>query len=182
MRRGGRHALLGATVACGLWFCPGTPVAAHEADEAVGERGCVERSFVSEEAIEAAMERASERLNGMPRGGGPEFFPVKSEPLRSGSPTTIRVRGLPAAVFAIGADEASLGWLAANAGRLRANHARLRANHARGLLVSAESEATLRRMRAFAARFGLSLDPMPGAALATAFGATSYPFVAEPSE
>ena len=167
--------MLGATVAFGLWFCPGTPVAAHEGDEAVGERGCVERSFVSEDAIEAAMERASERLNGMPRGDGPELYPVQPEPLRLGSPTTIRVRGLPGAVFAMGADEMSLTWLAANAGRLRANHAR-------GLLVAAESEATLRRMRAFAARFGLPVDPMPGAALATAFGATVYPFVAEPSK
>ena len=131
---------------------------------------CVEdadRPTISTSSVDAAIERASERLNEMALLDAPELFPVKPDPLRAEAPSRIRVRGLPRAVFAIGADEASLAWLAANA---------------QGLLVAADSEDALRRVRDFAARLGLAVDPMPGAALATAFGAASYPFVAEPSE
>lgn len=106
---------------------------------------------------------------------GPALFPVTPAPLRPGPPSAVRVRGLPHPVFAVGADRASLAWLAANA-------APLRAARAQGLLVAAASAQVLQRMRERAARLGLTLDPMPGAALATAFGATTYPFVAEPSE
>ncbi len=135
----------------------------------------IERPAISARNAGEAVERAAERLNGMARPDAPDLFPVTPDPLRPGVPSRIRVRGLPRPVFAIGADEASLAWLAANAERLRADSAQ-------GLLVAARSEAVLRRARAFAARHGLTLDPMPGAALATAFGAATYPFVAEPSE
>ena len=77
-------------------------------------------------------------------------------------------------LFAIGPDDASLAWLDANA-------AALRSRGAQGFLVRAESAATLHRIREHAARLGLALDPLPGAALAEAFGASSYPFVAEPA-
>ena len=173
MRADGHRGLaLRAALACGL--CAANPVAAHDAGEARAE-DCVERPAIRTEQADDALERARARLGGMAQPANLELFPIEPGPLRPGSAARIRVRGLPRPVFAIGADEASMAWLAENA-------AQLRADRAHGLLVAAESADTLRRMRAFAARLGLTLDPMPGAALASAFGATSYPFVAEPSE
>ena len=173
MRADGRRGLaLVAAIACGL--CAASPAAAHEAG-AARARDCAERPVIRAEQTDAALGRARARLGGMARPENLELFPIEPYPLLPGSPSRVRVRGLPRAVFAIGADEASVAWLAANADRLRAENAQ-------GLLVAAKSEDSLRRMRAFAARLGLTLDPMPGGALATAFGAVSYPFVAEPSK
>ena len=84
------------------------------------------------------------------------------------------MRGLGRTLFAIGPDDASLAWLDANA-------AALRQRGAQGFLVRANRAATLYRVRAHAARLGLTLDPLPGAALAEAFGASNYPVVAEPA-
>ena len=64
---------------------------------------------------------------------------------------------------------------------LASNAARLREGGAQGFLVSAPSQEAVARSRAFAARLGLELDPVSGAALADAYGARSYPFAAEPS-
>ena len=101
-------------------------------------------------------------------------FPVSAAPLRPGRAERVRVRGLGATLFAIGPDDASLAWLDANA-------AALRSRNAQGFLVRADTARTLHRVRRHAARLGLTLDPLPGAALAEAFGAASYPFVAEPA-
>ena len=84
------------------------------------------------------------------------------------------MRGLGRTIFAIGPDDASLAWLDANA-------AALRRRGAQGFLVRADNAQILHRLRERAARLGLTLDPLPGAALAEAFGASSYPFVAEPA-
>ena len=101
-------------------------------------------------------------------------FPVSAAPLRPGRAERVRVRGLGRTIFAIGPDDASLAWLDANA-------AALRKHNAQGFLVRADNPGTLDRVRERAARLGLTLDPLPGAALAEAFGAASYPFVAEPA-
>ena len=77
-------------------------------------------------------------------------------------------------VLAFPVSAAPLAWLTANA-------AALRSRGAQGFLVRADGPATLHRVRRHAARLGLMLDPLPGAALAEAFGASSYPFVAEPA-
>ena len=161
-------------VAIGCVIGAADPLAAHEPG-AARVPDCVNRPVIRMGQADDALERARERLGGMARPGDLERFPVDPGPLRPGAPSRIRVRGLPRAVFAIGADEISVTWLAANAQRLRADRAQ-------GLVVSASSEAVFMRMRELAARYGLTLDPMPGAALATAFGAASYPFLAEPSE
>ena len=101
-------------------------------------------------------------------------FPVSPAPLRPGRAERVRVRGLGRTIFAIGPDDVSLAWLDANA-------AALRSRGAQGFLVRADNAQILYRMRERAARLGLTLDPLPGAALAEAFGASSYPFVAEPA-
>lgn len=165
MRARGRF--VSVVCACGALLA-----GAHECE---GRHGDGRASGVFAEEASAALERAAARLGRMAPATGPEVFPVRPGPLRPGTPSVVRVRGLPHPVFAVGADEASRTWLDANG-------ARLREVGAQGVLVSAASAEVLQRMRARAARFGLTLDPMPGAALAAAFGVTSFPFVAEPSE
>ena len=174
--------LLAATLAGGL--CTGGVSAAgeglvvvHDAGGSVPVGPWVERPALSEAQVSAALERARGRLAtfGAPPGARSVVaFPVSAAPLRPGRAERVRVRGLGQMLFAIGPDDASLAWLNANA-------AALRSRGAQGFLVRAESPETLHRIRAHAARLGLTLDPIPGAALAEAFGAASYPFVAEPA-
>ena len=183
MRPHGRFVfLLAAALAGGL--CTGGVSAAgeglvvvHDAGGTVPAAPYVERPALSEAEAAAALERARARLAalGMPPGAGSVVaFPVSPAPLRPGRAERVRVRGLGATLFAIGPDDASLAWLEANA-------AALRSRGAQGFLVRADEPKTLRRVRERAARLGLILDPLPGAALAEAFGASSYPFVAEPA-
>ena len=152
-------------------------VVVHDTGETVFAAPHVERPAISRENADEALVRAARRLAEAAASvvpDVPELLPVKPDPLRRGSGSRIVVRGLARPVFALGSDAASLRWLAANAEELRASGAR-------GFVVSAPSAGSLRRARAVAARLGLSLDPMSGAALADAYGARSYPFVAEPS-
>ena len=174
--------LLGAALAVGL--CTGGVSAAgeglvvvHDAGGTVPAAPWVERPGLSDAEVAAALERARRRLGkrGPPPGAGSVVaYPVSAAPLRPGRAERVRVRGLGRTLFAIGPDDASLAWLDANATALRQRNAQ-------GFLVRAESAGTLHRIRERAARLGLSLDPLPGAALAEAFGASSYPFVAEPA-
>ena len=152
-------------------------VVVHDARGTVPAAPWVERPALTEERAAQALERARVRLAepGTPPGAGSVVaFPVVAAPLRPGRAERVRVRGLGATLFAIGPDGASLAWLDANA-------AALRSRNAQGFLVRADTPGTLHRVRAHAARLGLALDPLPGAALAEAFGASSYPFVAEPA-
>ena len=148
-------------------------VVVHDAGGTVSAGPWVERPAISEATRNAALAHARASLAALAPPAA-AFFPVKAEPLRSGRPSRIRVRGLSRPVFAVGCDPASLAWLARNA-------ARLRDGGARGFLVSAPSAQAAERARGVAARLGLALDPMPGAALADAYGARAYPFLAEPS-
>ena len=177
-RRGISCVLLGLAFASGV--CSGAErlVVRHDAGGTVPAAPHVSRAAVPVERMDEATARATERLVQLEAAPAPETvidFPVVAAPLRAGRPERVAVRGLGGVLFAIGADPVSVAWLEAN-GR------DLRARGAAGLLVDAESPEDLRRMRELAARHGLSLDPMPGSALAEAFGARSYPFVAEPSE
>ena len=178
MRRRGRLAvLLGAALAGGLCSASEGLIVVHDAGGTVPAGPWVERPALTEAMAAAALERARGRLAalGPPPGARSVLaFPVSPAPLRPGRAERVRVRGLGATLFAIGPDDASLAWLDANA-------AALRSRGAQGFLVRAESARTLRRIREHAARLGLALDPLPGAALAEAFGAASYPFVAEPA-
>ena len=152
-------------------------IVVHDAGGTVPAAPWVERPGLSEAEAAQALQRARGRLAtlGPPPGAGSVIaFPVSPAPLRPGRAERVRVRGLGRTVFAIGPDDASLAWLDANA-------AALRSRNAQGFLVRADGVGTLDRMRAHAARLGLTLDPLPGAALAEAFGASSYPFVAEPA-
>ena len=152
-------------------------VVVHDAGGTVPAAPYVERPGLSEAEVTAAVQRARARLAGIgppPGTGSVVAFPVSAAPLRPGRAERVRVRGLGRTVFAIGPDDASLGWLTANA-------AALRSRNAQGFLVRADGPGTLDRVRRHAARLGLTLDPIPGAALAEAFGASSYPFVAEPA-
>jgi len=180
MRPHGRLAVvfgLGAALAAGV--CAGAEglIVVHDAGGTVPAAPYVERPALSEERVADALQRARARLGtlGTPPGaGGVIAFPVSAVPLRPGRAERVRVRGLGRTIFAIGPDDASLAWLDANA-------AALRSSGAQGFLVRADSRGTVDRVRAHAARRGLTLDPLPGAALAEAFGAASYPFVAEPA-
>ena len=183
MRRHGRPVLLfAAALAGGLGaagVCAGGDglIVVHDAGGTVPARPWVERPALSEVEAAAALQRARSRLAalGAPPGAGSVVaFPVSAAPLRPGRAERVRVRGLGATLFAIGPDDASLAWLDADA-------AALRSRGARGFLVRADTPGTLHRIREHAARLGLALDPLPGAALAEAFGASSYPFVAEPA-
>ena len=173
---------LGAALAGGLGaagVCAGGEglVVVHDAGGAVPAAPWVERPALTEAEAAQALQRAQARLAalGAPPGAGSVIaFPVSPAPLRPGRAERVRVRGLGATLFAIGPDDASLAWLDANA-------AALRSRNAQGFLVRADGPGTLHRIRAHAARLGLILDPLPGAALAEAFGAASYPFVAEPA-
>ena len=149
-------------------------VVVHDAGGTVDAAPYLERPALSAEASERALDRARTRLAEAEAPETPGFQPVDPVPLRSGPPSRLGVPGLTRPVFAVGSDPASLAWLASNA-------AWLRKSGARGFLVSAPSEDAAERASAFAARLGLRLDPMAGAALADAYGARSYPFVAEPS-
>ena len=174
--------LLGAALAAGL--CAGGVgagaeglVVVHDAGGTVPAAPYVERPGLSEAQVTAALQRARGQLAtfGPPPGAGSVVaYPLSAAPLRPGRAERVRVRGLGRTVFAIGPDDASLAWLDANA-------AALRSRSAQGFLVRADTAGTLDRVRRHAARFGLTLDPLPGAALAEAFGASSYPFVAEPA-
>ena len=169
--------LLGAALAAGLCAAGEGLVVVHDAGGTVPAAPYVERPGLSEEQVSAALQRASGRLAtfGTPPGAGSVLaYPVSAAPLRPGRAERVRVRGLGGTVFAIGPDDASLAWLTANA-------AALRSRNAQGFLVRADGPGTLDRVRRHAARLGLTLDPLPGAALAEAFGASSYPFVAEPA-
>ena len=183
MRRHGRFvfvlgaALAGGLCAAGVWAGGEGLVVVHDAGGTVPAAPWVERPALSEAQVSAAMERARGRLAtlGPPPGAGSVVaFPVSAAPLHPGRAERVRVRGLGGTLFAIGPDDASLAWLDANA-------AALRHRNAQGFLVRADDAGTLHRVRAHAARLGLTLDPLPGAALAQAFGASSYPFVAEPA-
>ena len=163
-----------AAVAAGV--CVGADralVVVHDGGGTVDAAPYVELREISDARVAEALVRARAALAGL-EPGGIDVFPVRPDPLQPASPTRIRVRGLTAPVFAIGADEASLEWLTAHAGELRERGAP-------GFVVSCRTEDGFGRIRDFAARLGLSVDPLPGAALAEAFGAVSYPFVAEPS-
>ena len=174
--------LLGAALAGGLGaagVCAGGEglIVVHDAGGTVPAGPWVERPALTEVEAAAALERARARLAALgapPRAGSVVAFPVSAAPLRPGRAERVRVRGLGATLFAIGPDDASLAWLDANA-------AALRSRNAQGFLVRADTARTLHRIRERAARLGLILDPLPGAALAEAFGASSYPFVAEPA-
>ena len=172
--------LLGAALAGGL-CAAGVGgeglVVVHDAGGTVPAAPYVEHARLSEAEAAQALQRARARLAtfGPPPGAGSVVaFPVSAAPLRPGRAERVRVRGLGRTVFAIGPDDASLAWLSANA-------AALRSSNAQGFLVRADDPGTLDRVRRHAARLGLTLDPLPGAALAEAFGAASYPFVAEPA-
>ena len=166
-----------AALAGGLCAASEGLIVVHDAGGTVPAAPYVERPALTEERVAEALQRARARLGTLrnPRGAGAVIaYPFSAAPLRPGRAERVRVRGLGATLFAIGPDDASLAWLNANA-------AALRSRGAQGFLVRAESARTLHRVRAHAARLGLTLDPLPGAALAEAFGASSYPFVAEPA-
>ena len=147
-------------------------VVVHDAGGTVDAAPYVERPVVSEDRFGEALARAREALMAL-EPGRLDVFPVEPDPLRPASPVRVRVPGLAAPVYAIGPDRASLAWLAANAKELRERGAE-------GFVVSCATEDGFDRVRDFAARLGLSVEAMPGAAFAEAFGAVSYPFVAEP--
>ena len=183
MKGHGRLAvLLGAAVAAGLGaggVCAGGEglIVVHDAGDTVPAAPYVERPALSEADAAAALQRARGRLAGIgppPGAGAVIAYPVSAAPLRPGRAERVRVRGLGRTIFAIGPDDVSLAWLDANA-------AALRSRGAQGFLVRADNAQILYRMRERAARLGLTLDPLPGAALVEAFGAASYPFVAEPA-
>ena len=183
MRSHGRLAVLFAAVLAGGLCTAGVSAAGeglvvvHDAGGTVPAAPWVERLGLSEAEAAAALQRARGRLAVLgrsPGAGAVVVFPVSAAPLRPGRAERVRVRGLGWTLFAIGPDDASLAWLTANA-------AALRSRGAQGFLVRADGPGTLHRIRAHAARLGLTLDPIPGAALAEAFGASSYPFVAEPA-
>ncbi len=178
MRRHGRF-LVGLAATLVASVCAGAEglIVVHDAGGTVPAGPWVERPGLSEAQVSAALQRARARLGTLrnPRGAGAVIaYPFSAAPLRPGRAERVRVRGLGRTLFAIGPDDASLAWLNANA-------AALRSRGAQGFLVRAESARTLHRIRERAARLGLTLDPLPGAALAEAFGASSYPFVAEPA-
>ncbi len=169
--------LLGAALAGGLCVAGERLVVVHDAGGTVPAAPYVERPGLSEAQVSAALQRARGLLAGIgppPGAGSVVAYPVSAAPLRPGRAERVRVRGLGRTIFAIGPDDTSLVWLDANA-------AALRSRNAQGFLVRADTAGTLDRMRAHTARLGLTLDPLPGAALAEAFGASSYPFVAEPA-
>ena len=183
MRARGRLAVLFAAVLAGGLCAGGVGAASeplvvvHDAGGTVPAAPWVERPGLSEAEAAAALQRARGRLTAFgvpPATGAVLVFPVSPAPLRPGRAERVRVRGLGRTVVAIGPEDASLAWLTANA-------AALRSRGAQGFLVRANGPGTLDRVRRHAARLGLTLDPLPGAALAEAFGASSYPFVAEPA-
>ncbi len=178
MRPHGRFVLgLAAALAGGVCAASEGLVVVHDAGGTVPAAPYIERPGLSEAQVSAALQRARTRLAtlGPPPGVGAVIaYPFSAVPLRPGRAERVRVRGLGATLFAIGPDDASLAWLDANA-------AALRSRGAQGFLVRADTARTLHRIREHAARLGLALDPLPGAALAEAFGASSYPFVAEPA-
>jgi len=168
---------LGAALAAGVCAGGDRLIVVHDAGGTVPAAPYVERPALSEERVAEALQRARGRLAGIgppPGAGAVIAFPVSAAPLRPGRAERVRVRGLGRPLFAIGPDDASLAWLDAHA-------AALRRHGAQGFLVRADTPDTLHRVRAHAAQLGLALDPLPGAALAEAFGAASYPFVAEPA-
>ena len=168
-------------IGAGVWLASVAACAAadglvvvHDAGGTVDAAPYLERPGLSPEAGERGLDRARVQLAGLKRPQAPAFAPVNPGALRAGPPSRLRVPGLPRPVFAVGSDRGSLEWLEANAQWLRKSGAQ-------GFLVNAPSEDAWSRASASAARLGLSLDPMPGAALADAYAARSYPFVAEPS-
>ena len=168
---------LGAALAAGVCAGDDGLIVVHDAGGTVPAALYVERTAFSEADAAAALQRARGRLAalGKPPGAGAVIgFPLSAAPLRPGRAERVRVRGLGRTIFAIGPDDASLAWLDANADALLSRGAQ-------GFLVRADNAQILYRMRERAARLGLTLDPLPGAALAEAFGASSYPFVAEPA-
>ena len=175
------HLSSASRVGAGAWLAVVAACAAadglvvvHDAGGTVDAAPYLERPGLSPETGERALERARVQLDGLKRPQAPAFAPVNPGPLRAGPPSRMRVAGLPRPVFAVGSDRASLEWLEANAQWLRKSGAQ-------GFLVNAPSEDAWSRASGLAARLGLSFDPMPGAALADAYGARSYPVVAEPS-
>ena len=171
-RRGAALSL--AAAACGVAVSADRLVVVYDAGGTVSAAPYLERPALSRDAGERALDRALRQLPETARPEEPAFSPVDPGPLRAGPPSRKRIPGLARPVFAVGADPASLEWLAANA-------ARLRRSGAQGFLASASTEEAFSRARAAAARLGLRLEPVSGEALADAYGARSYPFVAEPS-
>ena len=171
-------ALLGIVLVSGIGGASAPRlVLVHDAGGTVSAAPWIGRADLPEKRLAEAAEQALERLAASAPAPAIEdvvAFPVDAAPLVPDGPERLRVRGLSGVVFALGADAGSLAWLDVHG-------AALRRRGATGFLVSASSPEALRRMRAHAARHGLSLDPLPGAALAETFGASSYPFVAEPS-
>ena len=168
--------MLGLALVSGV--CDGADrlVVVHDAGGTVPAAPYVARPDLSEQRIADALARAQGRLSELGSAQPPGdlvALPLVAGPLRPGQPERVRVHGLSGTLFAIGSDRASLAWLDAHA-------AELRARRATGFLVEAPSADVLGCMRERAARHGLWLDPLPGAALAEAYGARSYPFVAEP--
>lgn len=148
-------------------------IVVHDAGGTVDAAPYVERPEISDRRVARALRRARAALAGL-RPGRLAVFPVDPGPLQAGEPIWAQVEGLMATVFAIGCDRPSLAWLAANARELRERGAD-------GFVVSCPTEARFGRAGALAARLGLFVEPMSGAAFAAVFGAASYPFVAEPS-
>ena len=170
-------ALAGGLCAAGVAAASEGLVVVYDAGNTVPAAPYVERPGLSKAEVAAALQRARGRLatfGAAPGAGAVATYPVSAAPLRPGRAERVRVRGLGGTVFAIGPDDVSLAWLDANA-------AALRSRNAQGFLVRADTAGTLDRVRRHGARLGLTLDPLPGAALAQAFGAVSYPFVAEPA-
>lgn len=145
----------------------------HDAGRTVDAAPYLERPALFGGTGKQALDRAQARLAGAAPVEAPAFSPVRPGPLRAGPPSRLSIPGLTRPVFAVGCDPASLEWMESNA-------ARLRDRGAQGFLVDAPSQAELSHVRAIAARLGLRLEPLPGAAFADAYGARSYPFVAEP--
>ena len=145
----------------------------HDAGGTVDAAPYLERPALFGGTGKRALDRARARLAGAAPVEASAFSPVRPGPLRAGPPSRLSILGLTRPVFAVGSDPASLEWLGAHA-------AWLRERGAEGFLVDAPSQAELARVQAVAARLGLRLDPVSGAALADAYGVRSFPFVAEP--
>ena len=178
MKLHGRFVLLfGAALTAGVCAASESLVVVHDAGGTVPAAPWIVRPAPSEAQVAQALQRAQARLAALgppPGAGSVVAYPLSAAPLRPGRAERVRVRGLGGTLFAVGPDDASLAWLDANA-------AALRSRGAQGFLVRADGPKTLHRVRTHAARLGLALAPLPGAALAEAFSASSYPFVAEPA-
>ena len=151
-------------------------VVVYEGGDTVPAAPYVVSAEVSETQSRAAVAAATARLaaTGLRQPSLPEVFPVAPGPLRAGAPVRQRMRGLPQPVFAVGADAASLDWLAAHGTALRERGAV-------GVCVAARTAAEFAAVRALARGLGLELVPLQGAAFAVAYGVAGYPVLVEPA-